>query len=216
MNSSKLIDAVPHRWATTFSAMAYVEGMFLINHYDIEIGFLYTNEDVTLSEMAFDQIDLLFNLVLPNSIVSNKEEFEDLSTFQNNFFMVPDKINDQAIASQLFLKLISISGDNLSIEYITISSTLGKNIVFTIDLESPELEVLLPTKEKWWGNDAIEHAPWWLRNDSATYDMLTDTAELFTGPIEWKDVFKETLEEAEKKDGSKKRFHIIDGGKNVH
>jgi hypothetical protein len=196
--------------------MAYVEGMFLINHYDIEIGFLYTNEDVTLSEMAFDQIDLLFNLVLPNSIVSNKEEFEDLSTFQNNFFMVPDKINDQAIASQLFLKLISISGDNLSIEYITISSTLGKNIVFTIDLESPELEVLLPTKEKWWGNDAIEHAPWWLRNDSATYDMLTDTAELFTGPIEWKDVFKETLEEAEKKDGSKKRFHIIDGGKNVH
>jgi hypothetical protein len=148
--------------------------MLAINHFDVSIGFHNTVENPVLNEIAFEQIELFFNTLMSNSILISKEDYDNnaVKDLENNIVMVPNKTNDQTVGSQILLKLINIVGDNLEIDHITISSALGKDIEYTIDIESPELGVLLPTREEWWNDENVKFQPWWLREDSATYDHL--------------------------------------------
>jgi hypothetical protein len=107
-------------------------------------------------------------------------------------------------------------GENLSIEHIVINSVLGKNIQYSIDMDSPELTKLLPTREEWWDDENVKFQPWWLRDDSATYDVLINRDEIYTGAFKWSEMFEKELEEAKIADKNKGKFTIIDGGKNVH
>ena len=192
--------------------------MLAINHFDISIGFHNTVENPVLNDIAFEQIELFFNTLMSNAILISKEDYDNdsLKDLENNICMVPNKANDQTIGSQIFLKLVNIVGENLEIDHITISSVLGKNIEFTIDIESPELTVLLPKREEWWNDENIKFQPWWLREDAATYDLLINRDEIFTGAFKWSDIFEEEMKEADTIDKIKGKFTIIDGGKNVH
>ena len=199
------------------NCLAYVDKMLLINKYKIKVGFFYTKENQILSEMVLDQIEVFFSLLIENCIIIDKAAYDAMQEkFENNFFMVDDRPHDQVIACALFLKLVSIVGDNLSIEYLSLSSKLGDKICYTIDSESEEIAVMLPTKEEWWKED-IKHEPWWLRKDTATYDKLTDDGEIFEGEFKWEEMFKDELEAATKADTPKsKTFTIISGGKDAN
>lgn len=218
MSLSKSIDAISHRWSTSFSSMIYIDKMFAINYFDINIGFFYTVENQALCDIAFEQIEVFFSILMNNAIMVSKEDHDNdvLGDIENNVFMVPGKTNDQTIGSQIFLKLVNIVGENLSIEHITINSVLGKNIEYTIDMDSPELTKLLPPNEEWWEDENIKFRPWWLRDDSATYDVLINRDEIYTGTFKWSEMFQTELEEAKMVDSAKGKFTIIDGGKNVH
>lgn len=218
MNSSKSTDTISHRWSTSFSSMIYIDKMFAINYFDVNIGFFYTVENEALCEMAFEQIEIFFSILMNNAIIISKEEYDAdaLGEIENNVFMVPGKSNDQTIGSQIFLKLVNIVGENLSIEHLTINSVLGKNIEYTIDMDSPELTKLLPTKEEWWEDENVKFQPWWLRDDAATHDILINRDEIYTGTFKWSEMFEKELEEAKMVDTAKGKFTIIDGGKNVH
>jgi hypothetical protein len=184
----------------------------------VSIGFHNTVENPVLNDIAFEQVELFFTTLMSNSILISKEDYEgdDIKGLENNIVMVPSKANDQTIGSQIFLKLINIVGENLEIDHITISSTLGKDIEYTIDIESPELTVLLPTREEWWKDEHVKFQPWWLREDAATYDQLINRDEIFTGTFKWSELFEEEMKEADSIDKLKGKFTIIDGGKNVH
>lgn len=218
MTLSRSTEGVPHNWSTSFVSLVYIDKILHINHFDINIGFFYTVENSTLCEMAFEQIEIFFSMLMNNAIIISKEDYDNdaIQNIDNNVFMVPNKTNDQTIGSQIFLKLTNIVGENLLIDNITINSHLGKNIEFTIDIDSPELTVLLPTKEDWWDDTNVEFQPWWLRDDAATYDVLINRDEIYTGEFKWSDMFKDEIEEAKNSDSSKRKFTIIDGGKNVH
>jgi hypothetical protein len=218
MNLSRSTDEISHRWSTSFSSMIYIDKMLAINYFDVSIGFFYTVENQALCDMAFEQVEMFFSILMSNVIMISKEDHDndELKDFENNVFMVPGKANDQTIGSQIFLKLVNIVGENLSIEHITISSVLGKNIEYTIDMDSPELTKLLPTREEWWDDENVKFQPWWLRDDSATYDVLINRDEIYTGVFKWSDMFEKELEEAKIVDNAKNKFKIIDGGKNVH
>lgn len=218
MNLSKSIDGIPHKWSTSFTSMIYIDKMFLINHYDINIGFFYTVENQALSEMAFEQIEMFFSILMHNIIIISKEDYDnnELKDLENNIFMIPGKVNDQKIGSQIFLKLVNIVGDNLNIDHIVINSVLGKNIEYGIDMDSPELTQLLPTREEWWDDENIKFQPWWLRDDSATYDVLINRDEIYNGEFKWSEMFEKEIEEAKTIDNAKNKFTIINGGKNVH
>jgi hypothetical protein len=192
--------------------------MLAINHFDVSVGFHNTVENPVLNDIAFEQIELFFNTLMSNSILISKEDYENdaLKDLENNIVMVPGKANDQTVGSQILLKLINIVGENLEIDHITISSVLGKDIEYTIDIESPELSVLLPTREEWWNDENVKFQPWWLRDDAATYDLLINRDEIFTGEFKWSDIFEEEMKEADSIDKVKGKFTIIDGGKNVH
>ena len=218
MNLSKSIDGIPHKWSTNFSAMIYIDKMLAINHFDVSIGFHNTVENPVLNDIAFEKVELFFNMLLSNSIMISKQDYDldALKDFENNVFMVHEKANDQAVGSQILLKLINIVGTDLEIDHITISSVLGRDIEYTMDIESPEISVLLPTREEWWNDENIKFKPWWLREDTATYDLLINRDEIFVGKFKWSDFFEKELEEAKKIDNAKNKFTIIDGGKNVH
>ena len=198
--------------------MIYIDKMLAINHFDVSVGFHNTVENPVLNDIAFEQIELFFNTLMSNAILISKEDYDNdaLKDLENNIFMVPGKANDQTVGSQILLKLINIVGENLEIDHITISSVLGKDIEYTIDIESPELSVLLPTREEWWNDENVKFQPWWLRDDAATYDQLINRDEIFTGAFKWSEIFEEEMKEADSLDKIKGKFTIIDGGKNVH
>ena len=218
MNLSRSTDAIPHKWSTNFSAIIYIDKMLAINHFDVSIGFHNTVENPILNEIAFEQIELFFNTLMSNSILVSKEDYDNdaVKDLENNVVMVPGKANDQTVGSQILLKLINIVGTDLEIDHITISSVLGRDIEYTMDIESPEISVLLPTREEWWNDENIKFQPWWLRDDTATYDLLINRDEIFVGEFKWSDFFEKELEEAKNIDNAKNKFTIIDGGKNVH
>lgn len=207
----------PHEWSTETHCMVFVNNGLLVNNFDIKVGFLPTVENSILNDMALDQVEIFFSLFMHNSIIMNKKDYEEnvvITKLENNVIMIPDNPNDQTIGSLIFSKLVAIVGDNLDIEYVRLSSELGKNITYTIDAESPELEALLPSKSDWWEDDKVMFSPWWLRPDTATYDVLINRDEIYHGDIAWEEIFKDEIERLkESENKTKGKFKIINGGK---
>jgi hypothetical protein len=199
--------------------MVYVDDLFLTNKFKFKVGFSTINENVILNEIALDQIDLFFNMLMDNCVIVAKSTYENSKfPIKNNLLMVHEKPNDQTVGSMIFLKLMNIVGNNLEINYVSISSSLGDNIKYTINETSSELAVLLPKREEWWGDKKVAFNPWWLRADTATYDKLINRNEIYNGDFVWEEMFKEEFEEANKseKPVNEKKFQLIPGGKDVH
>ncbi len=208
-------EVVPHSWLTETDCMVYVEDMILQNHYKFEIGFDTCSANVTLHDIAFEKIEMFFEVLLANAVIICKDDFKEKKlNLKNNFVELPNMLNDQTLGSVIFSKLVSLVGEDLEIHYVKISSSLGKNIRYTIDLESPEIHSLLPGKAEWWDSDDIKFYPWWLRNDPATYDELIEGKDLYTGEFSWDDHFSEELEMLKNAD-AKGKFQIIRGGKDA-
>lgn len=207
-------EITPHAWFTEANCMVYVEDLLLINNYVFEVGFDTTASNPILHEIAFEKIQMFFDILLNNNILINKADFiEKRPKLQNNFIELPDMLNDQMVGSLVFSKLMAIVGEELSIEYVKVSSSLGKNIRYTINNNSPELHILLPNKEDWWEGADIKSQPWWMRPDTATYDEVLSGEDIYKGEFNWEDHFETELEKAKDLEVKKSKFEIIRGGK---
>jgi len=222
MTSSKSTRNLPHKWETNVNCMVFVDNIMLVNQYKFEIGFFSINPNPVLNDIGLDQIDMFFSMLMSNAVIVDKADYADsiiINDLKNNKIMVPGKGNDQVVGSLVFLKLLNIVGDNLEMDYVSITSELGKDICYTITANSLEIEALVPKKSEWWGDNKVKHQPWWNRPDSATYDLLTD-GNIYEGDFEWRDIFKEEFEEAEEFNkpppAKGKVFKLIPGGKDVH
>lgn len=206
-------EIIPHVWPTEASCMIYVDNMLLQNNYKFEIGFDTSTANVVLHDIAFEKVQMLFDVLFNNSIIIAQKDFKEKTfEFGNNYFELPNMLNDQTLGSAIYAKLISLVGEDMIINYVKLSSSLGKGIIYTLNENSPEIHSLLPSKAEWWDNDKIEYQPWWLRADTATYDMLLEGDKIFSGDFNWEDHFEEELEEL-KKEESKGKFQIIKGGR---
>lgn len=222
MNSLESTNSIPQSITNKVSCMVYVDDKLLTNRFKIKIGFNTVNTNPVLNEIALDQIELFFKILMDDCIILSKDSYPALNNnLNNNIFMVHEKPNDQTIASMIFLKLSNIVDKNLEIDYVSLTSKLGNKICYTIDMNSPELDVLIPKKEIWWKDKSINSDPWWLRSDTATFDQLVNKDEIYTGEFKWEDLFKDDLEEADNFNKSNKsdklskgKFKIIPGGKN--
>ena len=204
----------PHEMDNEISCMCLVDKNLLIHNMNVTVGFCTTNNNETLTGIAIEQIEIFFDILMNNSIIVDRETYtEELrNIFSNNVFMVPGKINDQMIGSLIFSKLNTIVRNVLEINFVRISSDLGKNMRYTIKENSPELDALLPNKKDYWEKKSN---PWWERPDPATYDCILEDG-IYEGDFKWEDYFKEELAKAQREMSPKKRdfFRIIDGGKN--
>jgi hypothetical protein len=197
--------------------MVWVDNGLSINKLKIKIGFHTINENPILNEIAMDQIDIFFKLLMENCIFMDKETYDAMENPpNNNIFQTHDKVEDQTIVSMIFLKLRSIVKNNLDIEFVSLSSKLGNSIKYTVDMDSALPEVLLPSKEEWWRNTDVKFDPWWLRSDTATYDKIVNDDEIYEGEFLWGELFKDEFSEAAKFAlPSKEKFKLIPGGKDA-
>lgn len=206
----------PHQISIEVPCMIFIDNALVINTFTIKIGFLPTVENRILNSIAFEKIEMFFDLFVQNAIMidkKNQQEFKNIFKIENNLISTPGMPNDQVVGSLLYLKLSSIVGSDLDIEYLTLSSELGKNITYTFDMDSPELEVLIPDKNDWW-EENVDFMPWWHRSDTATYDMILDENDIYQGDISWSEFFKEELEKVrESEKTAKGKLKIIAGGK---
>ena len=146
-------EIIPHAWQTKFNTLIFVDEMILHNHYIVEVGFDTSTTNYMLHDIAFEKIEMFFNVLLENGIIISQKDFESRPDLKNNFIELPNMLNDQTFGSAIYAKLISLVGEDMSIVYIKISSSLGKEIVYTINDISPEYHTLLPSKEEWWDNE---------------------------------------------------------------
>lgn len=205
---------VPHAWSTKPSCTIYVDGMLLINHYKIEVGFDTCTENPILHDVAFEKVEMFFDILMNNSVIINKKDFtEKPFELENNYIELYNMLNDQTLGSVIFSKLMALTGEDLDIKYIKISSSLGKNIRYHIDNDSPELLALLPSNEEWWEGTEIKNQPWWMRPDTATYDEIISEDTIYKGNFDWDEHFENQLEEAKGYGVKETKFKIIRGGK---
>lgn len=208
------IEIVPHAWNTEPSCIIFVDDMLLVNKYKIEVGFDTSANNPILHDIAFEKVEMFFDILMNNSIVITKETFENSElNFENNFIELYDMLNDQTLGCAIFSKLCALVGEDLVVNYVKISSELGKNIRYHIDNDSPELGILLPNKEDWWANDSIKNQPWWMRPDSATYDEVLEGDNIYIGQFNWSEHFSDDIEKANNLTVKKTKFEIIRGGK---
>lgn len=207
-------EIVPHAWPVEINCIVYVDNLLLQNKYNIEVGFDTSTNNPALHDIAFEKIEMFFEIIMNNCIIINRDDFKEKTfDFENNYLELPEMLNDQTVASVIFSKLMSLVGEDLIISYIKLSSALGKGIRYTIDNNSPELNILLPKKEDWWESEDIKHQPWWMRPDSATYDKILEGDDIYIGEFNWEEHFGEDLEKAKDLDVKKTKFEIIRGGK---
>jgi hypothetical protein len=200
------------------NCLVYVDDAFIVNRFKIKVGFSRTVENPILNDIALDQIELFFSLLMDNCVIISKDAYDAMEHHpKNNFLMTYKKPDDQAIACMLLYKLVNIVGNNLEIEYISLSSILGDKIKYTMTRSSEEVKMVLPNKENWWNDKNIDFSPWWLRNDSATYDRLINRDEIYDGEFTWDDMFEEQIKAAAEFDlpKSAKGFKVINGGKDA-
>lgn len=207
-------EIVPHTWPIETSCMVFVDDLMIINHYNIEVGFDTSTANPVLHDVAFEKIQMFFDILMTNSVIISKKDFkENKPNLQNSFLELPDMLNDQTLGSVIYSKLMAMVGEDLVIVHVKLSSSLGKNIRYTINDNSPELHVLLPSKEDWWENEEIKNQPWWMRPDTATHDEVLEGDEIYKGEFDWNDHFESELEDAKNYDVKKTKFEIIRGGK---
>lgn len=207
-------DIIPHEWSVKTQSIIYVDNMFILNNYKIKVGFDSSSINPILHDIAFEKIVMFFEVLMNNSIIISKTEFNDTNfPFENNFIELPDMLNDQTLGSAIYTKLCALVGENLIISYVKLSSSLGKEITYTINDNSPELGSLLPDKEVWWGDKDFKTEPWWMRSDSATYDKILEGEKIYIGEFNWDDHFADELKEAENVGTKATKFKIINGGK---
>ena len=207
-------DITPHEWPVKVQLLIYVDNMFILNNYKIKVGFDSSSLNPILHDIAFEKINMFFEVLMNNSIIISKPDFEDKKfSFENNYIELPEMLNDQTLGSAIFTKLCALVGEDLVISYVQLSSSLGKNIKYTINDNSPELSALLPEKEVWWENKEIKNQPWWMRPDTATYDKVLEGEEIYLGEFDWNEHFSEELKEAENVGVKASKFKIINGGK---
>lgn len=204
----------PHVWYTDVNCIVYADDLLLINRYHIEVGFFTSTPNQVLHDIALEKVELFFEVLMKDCVIITKKDYDkEDHKLVNNWFMVHEFLNDQTIAAMIYSKLVAIVGNDLDIQFVRLSSELGGNIRYTISNDSPELSVLLPDKETWWDDPHIKFNPWWLRTDTATYDLLINRDEIFQGDVRWEEVFEEALAKAKEPTSKKSKFTIIEGGK---
>jgi hypothetical protein len=215
---SSTLNSPAHEWTINFSCLIYVDKLFLINDFVVTVGFRPIIENPILNDITLDKIEMFFKTLMNGSIILDTSEYDETISglTSNNFVMTPGKANDQVIGCLLLYKLISLVDKDLEISHIVISSSLGNNIRFTFDTDSLELAVLVPSREEWWEDPETKIDPWWLRSDSATYDLLKEDGDYYKGDLDWDELFREELQESENfNKETKKIFKIIPGGKDA-
>ncbi len=158
-------------WKTTITSMVVVDNLIVPNHYDISLHFSVKTPDPLLQNIAFDRIKFWIMQVLNNSVLIHDQHPQYTSfmnLLQNNFVDLPVDPADYYLVQAVWSKLTKITGGNVDISVVELSSDLSDGVCFVAD--GSELSVLdidgVSKKHQWWNSDTPktnlhqDYVPW--------------------------------------------------------
>jgi hypothetical protein len=204
-------------WSTTFKSILIVDNELFHNTYDVKLSIEPITKDLAEQSSYFERLKYLYTYIFANTVVTYREEnlYRILETnTSNRFIELPRPPYDQVMSAVCFKKSNAILDGKIIVKGVELSSYQGDGISYTVEEDSPELELL--NVDNWFSNKYNKFNPWWLRGDTATYDKELGKG-IYTGHFQWDtDTVTEKKHEDITEHAKIFKFNprIIDGGKN--
>lgn len=203
-------------WSTTFKSILIVDNELFHNTYDVKLGIEPITKDLAEQSDYFERLKSLYTHIFANTVVTYREEslYRMLETSTTNRFIeLPRPPYDQVMSAVCFTKSNAILDGKIVVKSVELSSYQGDGISYTVEQDSPELELL--KVDNWFSTKYNKFNPWWLRGDTATYDKELRKG-IYTGHFQW-ETGSTPVDRKEETNNHAKIFEfnprIIDGGK---
>jgi hypothetical protein len=152
-------------WTVEIVCTFVSDNIMMPNVYTVSIGMQPNSPDTNDVELGFKKIKHFVNEYLSNSVFVNKdsEYAKALSKLDTNLVLFPDEPYDYLVAAILYRKLEAISEKYFDIDFITIDSTIGDRIQYTLTQDCVVENDL--TGDWWWNKDSVntgtdDHTSW--------------------------------------------------------
>ena len=172
-------------WKTDFRAIIIVGDELFHNEYNVILHITPVTSDLAQQNNYFEKLKNLYQLIFSNTVITHREEelYQLLKiNSDNRFIELPKPPYDQVMSAVCFSKSNAILEGKILVTKIELSSFQGDGIIYTVEKNGSELELL--DVDNWFSAKYNKFDPWWLRNDTATYDEELEKG-IYTGHFSW-------------------------------
>ena len=141
------------------------ENVLIPNVYTVSIGMEPNTKNVDDIDLGFKKLKHFIGDYLQNSIFVNRdaEIVAALNKLDTNLVLFPDEPFDYLVGIILFKKLTAITEKYFEVSFITIDSSVGDHVQYTVTADC-EVENELG-KDQWWDKDSVntgtdDHTSW--------------------------------------------------------
>jgi len=161
------------KWQTTWQSSVLIQGLILPNIYTATVTFDFNTSEKEKQIVSFDRMQFLFNGILANNMLANVENplVTDLYNLTDTVInTLPSEPYDEILAAIIMSKIIAITENNILVDQVDVSSSLGNDISNTVTIEDlAEID--------YFGGNAITAAdpntlPWWNRSGVDMTDII--------------------------------------------
>jgi hypothetical protein len=138
-----------------FQAAVYLNGEFILNLYDLKLNMNVVTTCAKEQQIASERIKCFLSNCLQNSVFIQSSEERAIEKFREADIKVctlPDEAYDQTVCIALFNKLNAIAEGRITIEEITIGSTLNDDVKLIF---SKEQSIGPFAKTGWWDQPTL-------------------------------------------------------------
>jgi hypothetical protein len=152
-------------WNTEIICTFISENILIPNVYTVSIGMEPSTKNTDDIDLGIRRLKFFINEYLQNSVFINKETelVKALSSLDTNLVLFPDEPYDYLVAAVLYRKFSAITEKYFDIGFITIDSSIGDHIQYTLTVDC-DVDTDL-SGDFWWNKDSVntgtdDHSSW--------------------------------------------------------
>jgi hypothetical protein len=144
-------------WPAHFSCVLILEDALFPVDYTLTVDMTPDVAQATSTSIGLKKIKEFITRFVDNAIVISQYHsfLSQLQKLKTNTVELPQDPNDYLFASILFQKLNSIAYDYFSIKKITVDSSIGDHVQYTVNSSSNTYKEILDRNE-WWKQDNVK------------------------------------------------------------
>jgi hypothetical protein len=140
-------------WPTEFKSCLVREEFIYPNIYNITVSMSPNDLDGDLVKLGFKRLKYFIHNYLNNGMII--KQYHPLLTqfdfIKNNTIQTPDEPHDYSLGLLLFHKFSAILENTITVTQITIDSSIGDHIKYTVDTGNQNLN-----GNSWWNRSTVE------------------------------------------------------------
>jgi len=140
-------------WPSKFNCSLVRDFFIYPNQYNITVSILPRSIDNESQKIGFKKLKYFVHEYLRNSMIIKKDHplLDNLGLIQTNTIQLPEDPHDLIFGKILFHKFSALLKNDITITQITIDSTIGDHVQYTVDTGNQALN-----GDCWWNNDSVE------------------------------------------------------------